>query len=233
MKNAAVFQLHAVALLALCAQPLFGGVVLDGSFGTHGALPGPNFMISANLGRQVGSNLFQSFSQFNLISSQSAAFTGPANVQNILSRVTSGSPSSIDGRVSSQIQGANLFFLNPAGVMFGQHAQIDVSGSFAVSSANYVKLADGGRFNTSLGGNDMLTSAPVSAFGFLNAMPASVSIAGSTLNIAPQKSFSDVAGDIRINGGKIRGGGSRVNLVSVKSSGEVAPIHPTSIAQSM
>src|SRR6266480_577236 len=102
-----------------CAQSLSGGVVLDGSFGTHGSLPGPNFMIPANFGRQVGGNLFQSFSQFNLNSSQSATFSGPNNVNNILSRVTSGSPSSIDGSINSSIPGANLFFVNPAGVMFG------------------------------------------------------------------------------------------------------------------
>jgi hemagglutinin-like protein len=93
-----LFRLITVSLLALCAQPLLGGVVVDNSFGHGGALPGPNFMIPASVGKQVGSNLFQSFNQFNLTSSQSATFTGPPNVQNILSRVTSGSASSIDGR---------------------------------------------------------------------------------------------------------------------------------------
>src|SRR4029077_20400364 len=141
-------------------------------FGTSGALPGPNYMISANLGKQVGNNLFHSFNQFNLISSESATFTGPNNIQNILSRVTGGSPSSIDGKVSSQIQGANLFFLNPAGVVFGPHAQLDVSGSVAVTTANYVKMVGGSRVNANLGGQDTLTSAPVSSFGFLNAAPA-------------------------------------------------------------
>lgn len=228
-----VLRLHAVALLTLLAQPIFGGVVLDGSFGTHGALPGPNFMITAPMGRQVGGNLFQSFSQFNLNSTQSATFSGPNNVHNILSRVTSGSPSSIDGRINSSIPGANLFFLNPAGVMFGEHAQVNVSGSFAVSTANYLKLADGGRFNANLGGGDVLTSAPVSAFGFLSSAPAPISFIGTNtidyrgtitpgpgLNIAPQKSFSIVAGDIAMNASTIMGEGSRANLVSVKSPGE-------------
>jgi len=223
-----------VALVTFCAHPLFGGVVLDGSFGTHGSLPGPNFMIQANFGRQVGGNLFQSFSQFDLNTSQSAAFTGPNNIQNILARVTNGSPSSIDGTVNSTIPGANLFFLNPAGVMFGAHAQVNVSGSFAVSTANYLKLADGGKFNTSLGGRDVLTSAPVSSFGFLNPAPAPVYISGSntidafgniipgpSLNVAAQKSFSVIAGNIAMNASTVTGPGSRVNLVSVKSPGEV------------
>src|SRR5207249_5297660 len=175
-----LFRPGIVALLTLLAHPLLGGVVLDGSFGKSGALPGPNYMIQASFGKQVGGNLFQSFNQFNLISSQSATFTGPQTVHNILGRITSGSASSIDGLVRSDIAGANLFLLNPAGVMFGPNAKINVSGSFAVSTANYLKLADGGKFNTSLGGMDVLTSAPVSAFGFLNTAPAPVSILGNT-----------------------------------------------------
>ena len=229
-----LFQLRTVHLLALFAHPLLGGVVLDGSFGTRGSLPGPNFMITAPMGKQVGGNLFQSFSQFNLNSSQSATFTGPPNVHNILARVTGGSPSSIDGTIRSDIQGANLFFMNPSGVLFGQHAQLDVSGSFAVTTANYLNLVGGGRFNANLGGDDVLTSAPVSAFGFLTSGPERVSFIGTNtidrftgtitpgpgLNIAPQKSFSVIAGDITMHASAISGPGSRVNLVSVKSPGE-------------
>ena len=209
--------------------------MLDGSFGTKGALPGPNFMIQAGFGKQVGGNLFQSFNQFNLNSSQSATFSGPNNVHNILARVTNGSPSSIDGTVNSSIQGANLFFLNPTGVIFGQHAQVNVSGSFAVSTANYLKLADGGRFNANLGGGDVLTSAPVSAFGFLNSAPAPVSITGTNtidvltnsitpgggLTVSAQKCLSVVAGDITMNRGAISGDGARINVISVGSAGEV------------
>jgi filamentous hemagglutinin family protein len=234
IKGTGMFWFRNILGLIFFAHPLFGGVVLDGSLGTRGALPGPNYMITAPMGRQVNTNLFQSFSQFNLNSSQSATFTGPSNVRNILARVTSGGPSSIDGTVRSDIHGANLFFMNPAGVLFGQHAQLDVSGSVAVTTANYVKLVGGGRFNANLGGQDTLTSAPVSAFGFLDQMPAAVSITGSNstrdssgnivprpgLDIAPHKSFSVVAGDIAMNAGTITGRGSRVNLVSVKSPGE-------------
>ncbi len=198
-------------------------------------LPGPNFMIPACFGKQVGGNLFESFSQFNLNRFQTATFTGPSNVQNILARVTSGSPSSIDGKIKTDpmMGDANLFLMNPAGVLFGKDAQLDVKGSFAVSTANYLKLADGGKFNTCLGGGDLLTAAPVSAFGFLKA-PAPVSFAGSntldpntgnivqgmSLNVEAGKSFSVVAGDITVKSRTIRGTGSRVNLVSVKSAGE-------------
>src|SRR5438105_15605617 len=117
--------------------------------------------------------------------------------------------------------------------MFGPHAQLDVSGSVAISTANYAKMADGGKFNTSLGGGDVLTSAPVIAFGFINSTPKGVSIVGNNsldsngllsaspvLNIAPGKLFSVVAGDITMNGGAIAGEASGVNLISVGSGGE-------------
>src|SRR2546423_7641037 len=233
MTNGALFRPLLACLAVFCAQSLLGGVVVDKSFGPARALPGPTFMIPANLGRQVGGNLFQSFSQFDLTNAQSATFTGPPNVQNILSRVTGGSASSIDGKISSQIQGANLFFVNPAGIMFGPHAQLDVSGSVAISTANYVKMVGGGRFNANLGGQDSLTSAPVSAFGFLNDAPAPVAIAGQSsfesfqiipgpafATLSREKSLSIVSGDININGGYITGAGSGVNLISVRSAGE-------------
>jgi len=222
-----LFGLRTVALLMLCARPLLGGVILDGSFGTHGALPGPNFMITAPMGKQVGGNLFQSFSQFNLNNSQSATFTGPSNVHNILARVTSGSRSSIDGTVRSDIQGANLFFMNPAGVLFGQHAQLDVSGSFAVTTANYLKLAGGGRFNANLGGGDVLTSAPVSAFGFLNAPPASVTFQQAQLNVAANAGLRVVGGDVSLDGASLIAPGGMLAIVSLGSGGQEVPFDVT------
>ena len=139
-------------------------------------------MIPASFGTQRGGNLFQSFSQFNLNNSQSATFSGPNNVHNILARVTSGSPSSIDGTInSSDSGGANLFFLNPAGVIFGNHAQLDVSGSFAVTTANYLKLVGGGQIQREPWRRRLLTSAPVSAFGFLNSASTSFCCRGSAL----------------------------------------------------
>src|SRR5579871_6190205 len=125
-------------LIAGCWQfaycPVFaasptGSVVLDGSFGTSGPLTGPNYNITSSLGKTVGNNLFQSFSQFNLVNGDVATFSGPVNIHNILARVTGNSPSSIDGTVQTSIQGANLFFINPFGVFFGSHAQVNVSGS--------------------------------------------------------------------------------------------------------
>ena len=64
-------------------------VVVDNSFGSAGALSGPNFKIPDALGKTVEGNLFYSFSEFSLQTGQSATFTGPDSIQNIPGRVTS------------------------------------------------------------------------------------------------------------------------------------------------
>src|SRR5262245_25021708 len=115
-------------------------VVLDGKFGTSGPLTGPNYNVTAAMGATRGNHRFHSFTQFDLKAGDIAAFSGPANanIQNILSRVTGGKASSIDGTIRSDIAGANFFFINPSGVMFGPKAAVNVSGSFAASTADYL-----------------------------------------------------------------------------------------------
>src|SRR5688572_1037367 len=81
---------------SFCFASIAGAqVVLDGSLGPAGPLTGPSFAITADLGRQMGPNLFHSFSHFNLAAGEAANFSGPADVRNIVSRVTGGNPSSI------------------------------------------------------------------------------------------------------------------------------------------
>jgi filamentous hemagglutinin family protein len=214
-----------IVLLQLgCFSVGYAQVVLDGKFGTTGPAPkvNNNYDLAASLGKTVGNNLFQSFSQFDLVNGEAATFSGPANIQNILSRVTGANASSIDGTIRSTIDGANMFFMNPNGVMFGPNAQLDVKGSFVATSANYIKLSDGARFVASLGADDsVLSTAPVSAFGFLGSNPGSISVQQSALNVPNEKSFSIIGGDVSVDGGTVQATSGRINLVSVKSVGEV------------
>jgi filamentous hemagglutinin family protein len=136
-----------VGLGALLAGAGQAQVTLDGTLGRAGPLPGPDYQITADLGRQVGGNLFHSFGQFSIHTGESATFSGPNSVHNIIGRVTGGETSLIDGTLRSTIPGANLYLLNPAGVLFGEHAQLDVPGSVHVSTADVLRLTDGGRFD--------------------------------------------------------------------------------------
>jgi filamentous hemagglutinin family protein len=204
-------------------------VVLDGKLGPSGPLSGPNFSITADLGRTVGNNLFHSFAQFSLDAGDVATFSGLPNIQNILTRVTGGSASSIDGTIRSSIPGANFFLINPAGVVFGPNAALDVTGSFAASTASYLKLKDGARFAAALDADDsMLSTAPVVAFGFLDGASGSVTVQGG-LQMQDGKPLTLVGGDISVEGGHVVAPNGLVNLVSAKAKGEVA-IDPTTSA---
>ena len=204
-------------------------LTLDGSLGPRGPLVGPHYRIGAEFGQSRGRNLFHSFGQFNLGTGESATFTGPSTVLNIVGRVTGGQPSSIDGKLRSEITGANLFLLNPSGVMFGPHASLEVSGAFHVSTADVLRFADGTTFSTHLSGKSMLTVAPPAAFGFLGAHPAPIIIQGSSLQVSVGQTLSVVGGDVDIIGqGSTAHGhttlgalGGRIHITSVAAAGEV------------
>src|SRR5712691_2479390 len=206
----------------LSSAPLHAQITLDGSLGPRQTLTGPYFKIGADLGQIRGHNLFHSFGQFNLRTSESATFTGPASIGNILSRVTGGSPSSIDGLLRSAIPGANFFLLNPSGVMFGPNASLDVSGSFHVSTADFIRLADGGVFHANLGNQSVLTVAPPAAFGFLNANPAAITVQGSTLAVPDGQTLSLIGGDVSIVGGSLSAPSGRIAIMSAGAPGEVS-----------
>ena len=178
-------------------------ITLDGSLGTQKALDGPNYAITHDLGQIRGSNLFHSFGIFNLVKGETATFSGPNSIANILSRVTGGK-SSIDGTLKSTIAGANLYLLNPAGVLFGPNASLDLSGSFHVTTANYLGFAnDTYQFHATPTPEPVLTSAPPAAFGFLGPTPAPISIDQSVLQVPAGETLSLVGGDIMIVGGTL------------------------------
>ncbi|SEH08821.1 two-partner secretion domain-containing protein [Candidatus Venteria ishoeyi] len=167
----------------LCSG-LHAEVIIDASFSNQIKALQPyqgEYAISQDLGKTVGTNLFHSFQQFNLGNTETAAFSGNANIQNVISRVTGGSPSDIRGTIRNEIAGANTYLLNPAGVMFSGNAKWDVQGSFHVSTADYLKFADDKRLYTSTEQGSQFSSAAVSAFGFIDAQIAPVSIQGHGL----------------------------------------------------
>ncbi|HEY2343923.1 MAG TPA: filamentous hemagglutinin N-terminal domain-containing protein, partial [Chthoniobacteraceae bacterium] len=214
-----------------------GGVHLDGSLGQSGALPGPNYLIPAEAGKQAGGNLFHSFSQFDISNGEVATFLAPANpnapaINNILARITSGSASSIDGTIRSDISGANLFLINPNGFMFGAHASLDISGSFTATSASTVKLSDGAHFDAHPGSGDLtLSSAPVSAFGFVATSTTQINVA-STLSVPTGQSLSLIGGhNINITAAHLSAPSGQIAIVSNSSASDVSvdlkSPHPT------
>jgi filamentous hemagglutinin family protein len=192
-------------------------------------LVGPNYSITANLGKQVGSNLFHSFGQFGLSTGESAAFSGPASVNNIIGRVTGGSASAVDGRIQSNIAGANLYLINPSGIVFGPNATVNVSGSFHASTADYVKMSDGAKFQATNPDASTLSAAPPAAFGFLTSRPAAISVNGSSLGPVPG-TLGLVAGPVSINSAAtLTAPAGTIHVTSAAGTGEV-PVDPRNAA---
>jgi filamentous hemagglutinin family protein len=184
---------------------------------------GQDFPIPDTLGKRAGGNLFHSFTRFDLVAGESATFSGPGDVANILARVTGGQSSSIDGRIISTIPGANLFFINPNGIVFGPDAVLDISGSFVATTADYVNLGNQGRFDAAQPEDDVLTSAPVSAFGFLGGTPSAITVRGSKLITTPGQNLALLGGDITLrDSALLYAEAGAVHLVSVRSSGALA-----------
>jgi len=127
--------------LTIIALSTNAEVTLDGTLGRTGPLPGPDYLIGADLGRQLGGNLFHSFRDFNLKSHESATFSGPNSINNIIGRVTGGNPSNIDGLIRSSIPNANLYFLNPYGIIRAHKSTPQMDGSRLPVSPQVVKLS--------------------------------------------------------------------------------------------
>src|SRR4051812_24386447 len=199
-------------------------VVTDGSVGPRVSLRGGQIEIGAALGSRRGDNLFHSFEKFGVATGQTATFTGPETIRNVISRVTGGETSLIDGTLSSKVGQADLYFLNPAGVVFGPNAHLDVPGSMHVSTAHELRFADGSRFSAVDQAGSGLTVAAPEAFGFLDRTPGRIAVDQSQLQLQTGKTLSLVGSDIDVTGGpsgRISVQNGTVHLASLDSAGQI------------
>ena len=188
------------ALLGLFS-PLTGAqIVTDGTVGPPVSLSGPEMTIGAELGATRGSNLFHSFQRFDIPSGQRATFTGPDRIQNVIGRVTGGQTSRIDGSLRSTVGQADVYLINPAGVVVGPNAKVDVPAALHLSTADELRFSDGSRYSASDPAGSTLTLAAPESFGFLSPQPASLTIEGSQLEVKSGKMATLTGGDVSIAG---------------------------------
>ena len=215
------------------------------NLGTHVDRVGSTTQITDGTRPGGGTNLFHSFDSFTLETGDVAHFMNNMQLPttNIIARVIGGERSTIDGvlRTNNPLDAAdpmnfgaaNLWLVNPSGLLLGPNVHVEVGGSVSMSTANYLRfdgtsaLFDMLSTPASLG---LLDVAPVVAFGFTSSEPpSSIIVQGSMLQVPEGRTLSLVGGDITIHGGTLEDGtiqalrapGGQINLVSVASPGEV------------
>ncbi|MEM9538540.1 MAG: CHAT domain-containing protein [Cyanobacteria bacterium P01_E01_bin.42] len=169
------------------------------------------FTIEGGILSGDGANLFHSFEQFGLDAGQVANFLSAPDIHNILGRVVGGDPSIINGLIQVTGGNSNLFLMNPAGIVFGTDASLNVPGDFTATTATGIGFGD--NFFNAFGENDYhnLTGNPTQ-FAFDLAQPGAIINAGNLT----------AAGDLTLMGGAIANTGSieagTVTLAAVPGS---------------
>ncbi|MHC5936158.1 two-partner secretion domain-containing protein [Nostoc sp.] len=239
--------LGVVSIIGVLAHVIFcsenhalAQIIPDRTLGDRSSRITPNVNIKGSVGDRIdggairGANLFHSFQEFNVGELQRVYFANPTGISNILTRVTGSNVSNILGTLG--VDGsANLFFLNPNGIIFGQNARLDVSGSFIATTANSFVFGDGLEFSAT---NPQTPSALLTVnpsalfFNQLQAgsienrsiAPAGIDPAGfnvSGLRVPNGKSLLLVGGNVSMDGGKLNAYGGRVEFGGLAAPGNV------------
>ncbi|MGK7900655.1 MAG: filamentous hemagglutinin N-terminal domain-containing protein [Hormoscilla sp.] len=202
-------------------------------------------------GTTAGSNLFHSFREFSVPAGSEAFFDNAADISNILTRVTGGQISNIDGLIRANGR-ANVFLLNPNGIIFGENARLSIGGSFFGTTANSIVFENGYQFSaTAQQTQPLLTiSVPIGlqwggqtgeirvrgeGHSLTTADPIFASIVrednGLGLQVNPDRTLALVGGDVRLEGAILRAAGGRIELGGV-SEGFVGLTAPSSLESS-
>jgi filamentous hemagglutinin family protein len=183
-----------------------------------------------------GQNLFHSFEEFNVGEDRGVYFANPDDVTNIFSRVTGNDVSNILGTLG--VDGAaNLFLLNPNGIVFGKGASLDVQGSFAATTADGIEFGEQGFFGASNPEAPKLLTINPSAYLFNQVAPGAIANnSQASADFNPETSFDDgffglrvpdgqslllLGGDINSEGGGLVASGGRIDLGAVTGQGVV------------
>jgi filamentous hemagglutinin family protein len=192
-----------------------------------------------NGGTQTGSNLFHSFEEFSIPTKAVAYFNNKLDIQNIISRVTGSKISNIDGIIRAN-GAANLFFINPNGIVFGNNAELNIGGSFIASTASSLNFVDGSKFSaTDTNPQNLLTvSVPIGLQFGTTANPIYLSSQASPnnatnphgspvgLQVQKGKTLALIGGSVILDGGNLTAEEGQIGLLSLGSNSKVS-LQPT------
>jgi len=191
-------------------------VIPDATLGAESSLVNSSGSIYQIDGGAIrGGNLFHSFSNFSLPTGSTAYFNN-SGIENIISRVTGTSISHIDGLIKANGT-ANLFLINPNGIVFGENAKLEIGGSFTATTAKAIKFADGNFFSaTDTGSVPLLTMSVPVGVQWGTGQPKSIINAGN-LAVASGQNLTLSAGTI-VSTGELRSPEGNLILTTILNS---------------
>ncbi|MGB3263787.1 MAG: S-layer family protein [Microcoleus sp.] len=226
------------ALVLLFPSKTFAKIVPDGTLGPESSRAVsdtinnlPSDRITGGATR--GTNLFHSFGEFNIKEGRGAYFANPSGIANIFTRVTGGKSSNILGTLGV-LGNANLFLINPKGIVFGPNARLDLRGSFLASSAAGVVFNNGFEFSAANPNAVPLLAINIpvglsfrdNPGAIVNASRVTQKIEGTEipvgLAVAPGQTLAMVGGNLIFNNGFASAFSGNIQLGSVASPGLVS-----------
>jgi filamentous hemagglutinin family protein len=194
-------------------QPIVKAQTIDpgGDTNTHVTRDGNNWNIQGGAVSGDGSNLFHTFERFNVPTGQTANFLSTPEIQNILTQVIGGNASIINGTLQITGSNANLFLLNPAGIVFGPNASLNVPAAFTATTANGIGF-NGGFFAGLTNDYQALIGNP-NNFIFTTSQPASI-LNAAHLSVGDRQSLSLIGGTT-INTGNLTAPGGQITIAAI------------------
>jgi filamentous hemagglutinin family protein len=220
------FQLTATTIFAIVIS-LFTGktsaqIVPDNTLGAESSIVTPFTGLSLDFiegGAIRNQNLFHSFQEFNVGETGAAYFDNPIGINNIITRVTGSNSSQILG-ILGVLGDANLFLINPNGIIFGRGATLDLQGNFVASTASDLLFDSGFSFSTVNPQAPPLLSIDMPIGLRFREQPQSIDVS-SGLQIQPSKTLALVGGDVNLFEGSLITRGGRIELGGLSAAGTV------------